>query len=142
MAKNRFDLLEEIEKELNISLHPMTWPINSGKDFKGVYNLDTKSLRLFSANTKADEEDTIAIDDISDTSLDGVIGDRDASTLREDVELIDGVYGKLNTNDYLEGQVAPVFFGSAVNNFGVKEMLDTFTRIAPIPRDRKPASGR
>lgn len=136
-GKNRFDLLEEIEKELNISLHPMTWPINSGKDFKGVYNLDNKSLRLFTANTKADEENTIAIDDISDTSLDGIIGDRDAATLREDVELIDGVYGKLNTDDYLEGQVAPVFFGSAVNNFGVKEMLDTFTRIAPIPRDRE-----
>ncbi len=136
-GKNRFDLLEEIEKELNISLHPMTWPINSGKEFKGVYNLDNKSLRLFAASTKADEEDTIAISDISDALLDDKIGERDAATLREDVELIDGVYGKLNVNDYLEGQVAPVFFGSAVNNFGVKEMLDTFIRIAPIPRDRE-----
>ncbi len=136
-GKNRFDLLEEIEKELSISLHPMTWPINSGKDFKGVYNLDNKSLRLFSANTKAEEEDVISIDDISHSLLDEKIGDRDAATLREDIELIDGVYGKLNEDDYLNGEVAPVFFGSAVNNFGVKEMLDTFINIAPVPRDRE-----
>src|SRR5947199_298984 len=83
-GKNRFDLLEEVEKELNISLHPMTWPINSGKEFKGVYNLDNKSLRLFAASTKADEEDTIAIDDITDALLDEKIGERDAATLRED----------------------------------------------------------
>ena len=136
-GKNRFDLLEEIEKELKISLHPMTWPINSGKDFKGVYNLDDKSLRLFTANTKADDEDVIAISDLADKTLDAKIGDRDAEQLREDVELIDGVYGQLNVEDYLTGQIAPVFFGSAVNNFGVKEMLDTFIRIAPTPRDRE-----
>lgn len=136
-GKNRFDLLEEIEKELSIQLHPMTWPINSGKDFKGVYNLHDKNLRLFAASTKADEEDTIAIDNLDDSLLDAKVGDRDAVQLREDVELIDGVYGALNTAEYLSGKVAPVFFGSAVNNFGVKEMLDTFIRIAPGPRDRE-----
>jgi peptide chain release factor 3 len=136
-GKNRFDLLEEIEKELRISLHPMTWPINSGKDFKGVYNLDNKSLRLFTASTKADEEDIIAIRDLSDSLLDEKIGERDAAQLREDVELIEGVHGELNAADYLRGKVAPVFFGSAVNNFGVKEMLDTFIRIAPVPRSRE-----
>jgi peptide chain release factor 3 len=136
-GKNRFDLLEEIEKELRISLHPMTWPINNGKDFKGVYNLDNKSLRLFTASTKADEEDIIAIRDLSDSLLDEKIGERDAMQLREDVELIEGVHGELNTDDYLRGRVAPVFFGSAVNNFGVKEMLDTFIRIAPVPRSRE-----
>src|SRR5881409_3550630 len=77
-GKNRFDLLEEIEKELNISLHPMTWPINSGKDFKGVYNLHDKSLRHFTANTKADEEDIIAINDLNNSLLDEKIGERDA----------------------------------------------------------------
>jgi peptide chain release factor 3 len=136
-GKNRFDLMEEIEKELNLQLHPMTWPINSGKDFKGVYNLDEKSLRLFTASTKADDEDVIAISDLNDTLLDAKIGDRDAEQLREDAELIEGVYGDLNNEDYLSGKVAPIFFGSAVNNFGVKEMLDTFIRIAPIPRDRE-----
>lgn len=136
-GKNRFDLLEEIEKELGIYLHPMTWPINSGKEFKGVYNLDNKSLRLFTASTKAEEDDVIAITDLADPVLDAKIGVRDANQLREDVELIEGVYGDLNPEDYLSGSIAPVFFGSAVNNFGVKEMLDTFIRIAPVPRSRE-----
>ncbi|MBS1628400.1 MAG: peptide chain release factor 3, partial [Bacteroidetes bacterium] len=136
-GKNRFDLLEEIEKELKISLHPMTLPINSGKDFKGVYNLHNKSLLLFTANTKADEEDTFVISNLNDKILDNKIGERDATQLREDVELVDGVYGELNVEDYLAGKIAPVFFGSAVNNFGVKEMLDTFINVAPTPLCRE-----
>ena len=100
-GKNRFDLLEEIEAELKISLHPMTWPINSGKEFKGVYNLHDKSLRLFTASTKADDEDVVAIGDLSSPVLQQKVGDRDADLLREDVELIDGVYGALNPADYL-----------------------------------------
>jgi peptide chain release factor 3 len=135
-GKNRFDLLEEIEKELKISLHPMTVPINSGKDFKGVYDMHQKSLVLFTAGTKANDEDVVAISDINSPVLDSKIGEKDAATLREDVELIDGVYGELNNEDYLAGSIAPVFFGSAVNNFGVREMLDTFIRIAPTPRPR------
>lgn len=135
-GKNRFDLLEEIENELKISLHPMAWPINSGKDFKGVYNLHDKNLALFTANTKADADDVVEITDLADTVLDAKIGDKDAATLREDVELIEGVYGALKTEDYLSGTIAPVFFGSAVNNFGVREMLDTFIRIAPVPLPR------
>lgn len=136
-GKNRFDLLEEIEKELSISLHPMTWPINSGKDFKGVYDLHNKSIRLFTANTKATDEDTISVSDLSNSILDEKLGQKDAAILREDVELVEGVYGALNTEDYLSGDTAPVFFGSAINNFGVKEMLDTFIRIAPTPRSRE-----
>jgi peptide chain release factor 3 len=140
-GKNRFDLLEEVEKELNIQLHPMTWPINSGKDFKGVYNLSDKSLVLFTANTKAADEDVVKINDLSDQLLDARLGERDASILREDVELVDGVHGELKVADYLAGKVAPVFFGSAVNNFGVKEMLDTFIRIAPRPASRETTAG-
>lgn len=136
-GKGRFDLMEEIEKELNISLHPMTWPINSGKDFKGVYNLHEKNLRLFAANTKADDEDAIAISDINDKIIEEKLGEKDAATLREDVELVDGVNGELNVQDYLNAKVSPVFFGSAINNFGVKEMLDTFIRIAPMPQSRQ-----
>lgn len=134
-GKNRFDLIEEIEKELSIHLHPMTWPINSGKDFKGVYNLTDKNLLLFTAGTKADE-DSISIADISDPIIDQKLGDKDAAILREDVELVYGVHGDLDVNAYLEAKVAPVFFGSAINNFGVKEMLDTFIKIAPTPRSR------
>ena len=136
-GKNRFDLLEEIEKELKLSLHPMTWPINSGKDFKGVYDLHEKSLVLFTANTKADDEDVLTIEDLNDQSLDNKVGEADAQHLRDDVELIEGVHGELQLDEYLQGKVAPVFFGSAVNNFGVREMLNTFIRIAPTPRSRE-----
>ncbi len=136
-GKNRFDLLEEIELELKIELHPMTWPINSGKEFKGVYNLHSKSLLLFSANTKASEENSIELKDLQDKMLDEKIGAKDAELLREDVELIDGVYGQLKVQDYLDAKVAPVFFGSAINNFGVKELLDTFISIAPVPQERE-----
>src|SRR2546423_2196335 len=104
-GKNRFDLLEEIEKELSISLHPMTWPINSGKDFKGVYDLHNKSIRLFTPNTRAVEEDTISITDLSSSILDEKLGEKDAATLREDVELIEGVYGELDSASYLSGDV-------------------------------------
>lgn len=135
-GKNRFDLMEEIENELKITLHPMTLPINQGKEFKGVYNLYEKNLVLFAASTKG-EEDTIEIKDLNDKVLNEKIGENDAATLREDVELVDGVYGQLKVDEYLAGKVAPVFFGSAVNNFGVRELLNTFIRIAPTPRDRQ-----
>ena len=139
-GKNRFDLLEEIEKELSIHLHPMTWPINSGKEFKGVYNLHDKSLRLFTANTKG-SDDLISVTNLNDAIVDEKIGEKDAATLREDVDLVDGVHGVLNVDDYLAAKVAPVFFGSAINNFGVKELLETFVRIAPLPQCR-PTSAR
>ena len=137
-GKNRYDLLEEIEKELNIHLHPMTWPINSGKDFKGVYNLDAGQLVLFTAGTRADDDEhIIRISDLESAELEKHIGEREAAILREDAELIEGVYGKLDPNDYLEGKIAPVFFGSAVNNFGVKELLEKFIEVAPGPQPRE-----
>jgi peptide chain release factor 3 len=134
-GKQPFDLLEEIEKELNIQLRPLSWPINMGKDFKGVYNLYDKSLLLFNPNQKATEEDIIPMKDMKDPLLETSLGEKDAKQLREDVELIEGVYGDFDAEPYLQGKVAPVFFGSAINNFGVKELLDTFIRIAPEPRD-------
>ncbi len=135
-GKFPFDLMDEIEKELKISLHPLSWPINMGKEFKGVYNLHDSSLNLFTASQKSTEENTVPIEDLSDKLLDEKIGERDANQLREDVELLQGVYGALDTEKYLQGKIAPVFFGSAVNNFGVKELLDTFIRIAPMPQGR------
>ncbi|MFT4061570.1 MAG: peptide chain release factor 3 [Edaphocola sp.] len=140
-GKFPFDLLDEIEKELDIQLHPLTWPINMGKEFKGVYNLYYKNLNLFTPNQKATEENSVPINDLNSQLLDQKVGSRDANQLREDVELLEGVYGDLNNQDYLEGKVAPVFFGSAVNNFGVKEMLDTFIRIAPTPLPRATDKG-
>src|SRR5687767_9789103 len=120
-GKNPFDLLDEIENELSIYLHPMTWPINSGKEFKGVYNLHEKNLRLFSAHTKGMDENVISIDRLNDPVLTEKLGEKDAAQLKEDVELVHGVHGELNVNEYLAGNVAPVFFGSAINNFGVRK---------------------
>jgi peptide chain release factor 3 len=135
-GKYPFDLVDEIEKELKINVHPLSWPINMGKEFKGVYNLFDKSLNLFTAREKANDENTVPIPDINDVLLDEKVGERDANQLREDVELLEGVYGDLDKAAYLEGKICPLFFGSAVNNFGVKELLDTFVQVAPSPLGR------
>ena len=135
-GKNPFDLLDEIEKELRIQLHPLSWPINMGKDFKGVYNLYDKSLLLFQPNQKVSIEESVKVDNLSSAVLDELVGQKDADQLREDVELFEGVYGDFDNDAYLRGEKAPVFFGSAINNFGVRELLDTFIRISPEPRSR------
>ncbi len=140
-GKLPFDLLEEIEKELHIQLHPVTWPINSGKEFKGVYNLFEKNLLLFAPHSKSGTEDTVQITDLSSPVLAEKTGEQNAKQLREDVELLDGVFGELNTPDYLNAATAPVFFGSALNNFGIREMLDTFIRVAPGPLCRNTSDG-
>ncbi len=134
-GKNPFDLLDEIESELNIQLHPLSWPIGMGKEFKGVYNLFEKSLLLFNPNQKTTEED-VPIENINDEIVEQKLGAKDANRLREDVELIEGVYEEFDPQPYLEGKIAPVFFGSAINNFGVKELLETFIQIAPLPQER------
>ena len=139
-GKNPFDLMDEIEKELKIHLHPLSWPINNGKDFKGVYSLYDKSLLLFQANQKVTEEDSIILNNLDGQDLDEYVGEKDAAQLREDAFLIEGVYGDFDNQAYLKGQTAPVFFGSAINNFGVKELLDTFIRISPEPRSRETTS--
>lgn len=140
-GKYPFDLLDEIEKELNISLQPLTWPINMGKDFKGVYDLYDKDLLLFTPGMKASEENAVPISDLNDPILNEKIGEKDANQLREDVELIETVFDSFDTEAYLQGKMAPVFFGSAVNNFGIREMLDTFVRIAPAPLPRPTTIG-
>lgn len=136
-GKLPFDLLDEIEKELKIQLHPLSWPINMGKEFKGVYNLYDKNLLLFSPNQKADEANDVKIEDLQAALLEEKVGLNNAQQLREDVDLIEGVYGQLDKEEYLSAKIAPVFFGSAVNNFGVKELLDTFIQIAPEPLGRQ-----
>lgn len=135
-GKNPFDLLDEIETELKIQLHPLSWPIGMGKEFKGVYNLYDKELLLFKPNQKVTAED-IPLKDLSNKILEERIGERDAAQLREDVELLEGVYEDFDRDAYCAAKIAPVFFGSAINNFGVKELLETFVRIAPLPQQRE-----
>ena len=130
-ARDPFSLLDEIENKLQIKSCPLSWPINSGSEFKGVYNRYTRSLNLFKANIQEIEE-KIRFEDLADPELEVLIGD-DVQALREDLELIEGVYPKFDRPSYLEADLAPVFFGSALYNFGVQELLDAFVEIAPPP---------
>jgi peptide chain release factor 3 len=135
-GQDPFDILEELENELQISTRPLSWPINMGARFKGVFLLHNQSLNLFEADKTKKAADYINIDDLDDERLDTIIGEADATQLREDVELINGVFEPFDNDLYAEGLLAPVFFGSALNNFGIQEMLDTFVEIAPSPRPR------
>ena len=132
-GNNPFDLMDELEKELNISVRPLSWPINQGDKFKGVYNLYEKRLDLYTPN-KQQISESVAFEDIANPELEKYIGEEDATQLREDLELIEGIYSDLDVNEYLAGKIAPVFFGSALNNFGIKELLDCFCQIAPAPQ--------
>lgn len=134
-GQDPFSLMDEIESKLDIQLRPLSWPINRGPFFKGVYNLYEHHLNLFRPGSQSLSENVVTIKDINDPQLDKLLG-KDVIQLREDVELIDGVYGEFNEEEYLKGDIAPVFFGSAINNFGVQELLDTFIKIAPTPRPR------
>ena len=134
-CKDPFDLLDEVERELQIRVRPLAFPISSGDTFKGVYNIYEKNLSLFTTDERqtADAE-TVDFSDIASPELDDYITPKFANQLREDLELVEGVYDDFNREDYLQGTLAPVFFGSAVNNFGVRELLECFIRIAPSPR--------
>lgn len=135
-GKDAFDLLDEIEKKLNIRVTPLSWPIGMGQRFKGVYSLYEKKLVLFRPHGKQEEEDKIEITDLTGDALDKNVGKPDADTLREELEIVQTVYPEFNRDQYLSGEVSPVFFGSAVNNFGVRELLDCFVEIAPEPLPR------
>lgn len=131
-GRDPFDILDELEKELHISVRPLTWPINIGAKFKGVYNIYEHGLDLFTPNKQTVSE-RIEIQNVNSPLIDEYVGADDAAKLREDLELIEGVYPEFDREAYLRGEVAPVFFGSALNTFGVKELLDCFVEIAPAP---------
>ena len=136
-GKDPFELLDELEQSLDIKVRPLTWPIGMGDRFQGVYNIYQKGLNLFSANKTKISDDVVSISDINDASLNEIVGEKPAEELREELETIEGVYDAFSREAYLAGDVAPVFFGSAVNNFGVKELLDTFCEVSPSPRGRE-----
>ena len=134
-GKDAFDLLDEIEQKLNLKVTPLSWPIGMGSGFKGVYNVYYKNLQLFSPGRQTIEE-SIRFDDMNNPELEDYLGD-DAGNLREELELVQGVYPLFQKEAYLSGDISPVFFGSALNNFGVKELLDVFIEIAPAPLGRE-----
>ena len=132
-GKDPFDLLDEVERELGIHVRPLSWPINQGQRFKGVYNIFQSTLDLYQPD-KTHVTESIRFDDVHDPQIAALVGEADAEKLQEDLEMIEGVYNPFSKDAYLAGNLAPVFFGSALNTFGVKELLECFVQIAPSPR--------
>ncbi len=138
-----FELLDNIEQKLGIQAAPLTWPIGMGKGFQGIYDLLNGEIRFFHPSESKGRlpREKAVINDLSDPRLDELVGGAAADGLRQDVELLQGAGYPFELPAYLDGLQTPVFFGSAVNNFGVRELLDTFVRYAPPPRKR-PAETR
>ncbi len=129
------DILADIEEKLQIECAPLSWPIGMGKGFKGVYNMYKKELNLFTPSQETRPEDTVTINDLEDPKLDKLLG-IDADKLREDIELLEGAANPFEFEEYLKAGQTPVFFGSAINNFGVRELLDAFVELSPAPSAR------
>ena len=136
-GKDAFDLLDEVELKLGLKVTPLSFPIGMGYDFKGIYNIYEKKINLFSGENKQTVTEGVEFTSIKTPELDEIIGDTAAATLREELELVDEVYPTFDKEAYQKGVLQPVFFGSALNNFGVKELLDCFVQIAPIPQAKK-----
>ncbi|WP_283635844.1 peptide chain release factor 3 [Aquaticitalea lipolytica] len=136
-GKDAFDLLDEVEQKLGLKVVPLSFPIGMGYEFKGIYNLWEKNINLFSGDSRKNIEETIEISDLESPELNKLIGDKAAKTLREEIELVEGIYPEFDKQAYLDGHLQPVFFGSALNNFGVRELLDCFIEIAPKPRPKQ-----
>ena len=134
-GQDPFDVLDEIEQKLGLRVRPLSWPIGMGGTFQGVYNLYEKKLVLFRPHGKQDDE-VVIIHDLNDPQLDILINERAAKQLRDDIEMVDSIYDPFDVEAYRAGKLQPVFFGSAVNNFGVNELLDCFCDIAPSPLPR------
>jgi peptide chain release factor 3 len=131
-GRDPFELLDELEEELQIGVRPLSWPIGQGQRLKGVYNIFEQNLNLFTPNKQRVTE-TVEVK-LDDEELATRVGNDFAEQLRADLELVDGVYPEFDVDTYRAAEVAPVFFGSALNNFGVQELLNCFVRIAPSPK--------
>ncbi len=136
-GKDAFDLLDEIEQKLDLTVTPLSYPIGMGYDFKGIYNIWEKNINLFSGDSKKNIEEIIKIEDLHDPDLESIVGQKIAISLRDELELVREVYPEFDKKAYLESQLHPVFFGSALNNFGVRELLDAFINIAPMPKSKE-----
>lgn len=140
-GRNPFDLIDEVEKVLELPCCTMTWPIGQGANFKGVYDLTTKRIRLFTPGLKTREAEQEFFEDLTDFLLRKRVGDEFIQRLKEDLELISGAGYEFNREAFLRGRLSPVFFGSAVKNFGIQELLEAFLKHAPAPLPR-PAQER
>ena len=133
-SREPFDLLDEIEKTLALDVCPITWPIGMGERFKGCYNLVHDTLYLFDSGQGAKVSESMKFNGVDDPNLSEYIPEAQLAQLREDVEMIRTIYPPFNATSYAEGHLTPVFFGSAINNFGVRELLEALCAMAPSPR--------
>ena len=136
-GKDAFDLLDEVEQKLGLSVVPLSLPIGMGADFQGIYNIWENNIQLFLEEKKQKVGESITFNDINDAAIDEAVGEKAANTLRDELELVESVYPKFSREDYMAGTQQPVFFGSALNNFGVRELLDAFIDIAPNPQPKQ-----
>jgi len=139
-GKDPVELLDEVEIKLGIKVRPLSWPLGIGSTFKGVYNIYKNSFAFFHSNRQKVEDEVRLFNSIDDPELAETFG-VGAEKLKNDIELVNGIYERFDIEKYREGHLAPVFFGSALNNFGVKELLDTFVEIAPPPAPRDSTNG-
>ena len=133
--------MDEVEQKLGLTVTPMSFPIGMGYDFQGIYNIWEKNINLFSSDSRKNIDDVVAISDVQSPELEKIIGQKPADELRENLELLTEVYPPFVRQDYLDGKLQPVFFGSALNNFGVRELLDCFVEVAPSPKERDTDAG-
>ena len=136
-GKEPIDLLDEVETVLNIECAPITWPIGMGKRFKGVVHLLEDKVYLYEAGKNSEIGENIIIEGVDNPQLDEILGADVAQEMREEVELITETTTPFNVDDFLAGKQTPVFFGSAISNFGIQNLLDGFIEYAPIPQDRE-----
>ena len=135
-GREPIELLDEVETVLGIQCAPITWPVGMGKRFKGIYHLYQDVVYLYQSGKNTQRQEALQIQGINNPQLDELLGDT-AQELRDEIELVKGASHEFSLDDYLAGKMTPVYFGSAINNFGIKELLDDFASYAPGPMPRK-----
>ena len=135
-GKEAIALLDEVESVLKINCAPITWPIGMGKEFRGIYHLTKDTIYLYEGGDASKIADSREIVGINNPELDEILGTQ-ANDLREEIELVKGVLSEFNLEEFLAGRQTPVFFGSAINNFGISPLLDAFAQYAPVPQKRE-----
>lgn len=130
-------MLDEVEQKLGLHVTPLSWPIGMGAEFQGIYNIWENNIQLFLEDKKQKVGEAIKIEDVNDPKIDELVGEKAANALREEIELTTSVYPEFDREAYMKGDLQPVFFGSALNNFGVRELLDAFIEIAPMPQPKE-----
>jgi peptide chain release factor 3 len=134
-GRDPIELLDEVEEVLKIRCAPITWPIGMGKRFKGIYHILDDAVHIYAGGKNSERQDVSIIQGLDNPQLDEVLGDQ-AAELRDEIELVAGASHEFDLAAYLKGELTPVSFGSAINNFGVNELLEHFVKIAPSPLSR------